>query len=158
MKASWRSVTAVSLLGLSLVLSSCTGDQNGLITNPSNELNRQVPFTHADQQLQSCTVTALDYFTDGAMPFAVSCEDMGDALLEITKEEYNGAGCRICVRGVVSFPGTTGHRYNFTATTGDCQHDGGLLKVCSTQLEGCVEVSLPRLQIVEPGRQRGRMN
>ena len=92
------------------------------------------------------------------MPFAISCEDMGDAQLQVTSVENNDAGCPVCVRGVVSFPGTTGHTYNFTAKTADCQHDGGTLKVCSTQLEGCIEVSLPLLQIVQPGHQRARMN
>lgn len=158
MKPSWRSVTVVPLLGLSLVLASCSGDQNGLITSPSNGLSREAPLTHVDHPVQSCEVTALDYFGDGAMPFTISCEDMDDAQVEVTGEEYNDAGCPVCIRGVVSFPGTTGHAYNFTATTGDCQHDGGSLKVCGTQLEGCVQVSLPRLQIVQPGHQRTRMN
>lgn len=159
MKAGWRSIAVIPVLGIAIVLSSCSGDQSGLITSPSNSLDRRIPFTRVDEPLRSCEITALDYFGDGgAMPFEVSCEDMGDATVEIAQQNYSDGGCMIGVRGVVSFPNTSGHQYQFTATTGDCQHDGGTLQVCSTELGGCVKVSLPMLKIVQPGNMRSRMN
>jgi len=173
MKASWRSVAIVPVLGIALVLSSCSGDQAGLITSPSNDLNRRVPLAEVKLPLESCRVKALDFFgigsgqsiectcdgcNGGRLPFVTSCEDMNDACVQVLSEEYNEGGCVVSVHGMVSFPGTSGHTYNFTATTSDCQHDGGMLEVCSTQLDGCVEVVLPRLQIVEPRQARNSMN
>jgi len=158
MNANWRKVAIMPVLGMALVLSSCTGNQSELITGPSKGLDRRVPTRQLEPPLHSCEVKALDFFGGDAMPFVVGCEDMYDATLQITSEEQNDAGCMVTVSGVVSFPGTTGHSYNFTASTGDCQHDGGKLKVCSSELGGCVQISLPFLQIVEPRHARSPVN
>jgi hypothetical protein len=161
MKVMTRLGAGVSVLAAGLICVSCSGDQAGNITAPSDGLERRVegPFEFPDQPITGCSVTALDFFGDGGgMPFEVSCENMGDAVLQVLTRQYDPGGCLIGATGVVGFPGTSGHQYSFTATTSDCEYDGGSLKVCSTTLGGCTEVGLPRLQIVEPDRIRNVAN
>ena len=161
MKVLKRLGAGVSVLAVGLLCVSCSGDQAGNITAPSDGLGRKVdtPFAYHDQPITKCSVTAWDFFGNGGgMPFEISCEDMEDATLQVLTQHYGPGGCLISATGVVGFPGTSGHQYSFTATTGDCEHDGGSLKVCSTVLGGCIEVGLPRLQIVEPGRIRNSAN
>ena len=161
MKVLKRLVAAVSVLAMGLGLTSCSGERAGNITAPSDGLERKTdrPLVFDDRPIAPCSVTALDFFGNGGgMPFEVSCEDMGDAVLQVLDEQYGAGGCLIGVKGVVGFPNTSGHQYSFTAATKDCQHDGGSLEVCGTMLGGCIEIRLPALQIVDPGRIRNTAN
>lgn len=149
--SAWRriGVGTIAILTVSLSLTSCSLDPGSNPAGPSNALDRKTDQLTIPVNPRECRVIANDIFGDGgALPFTVTCEDMNEAEVTPTTASYNNNGCMVEVNGEVYFP-STGHLYTYSATTGDCQHDGGTLKVCASHWRGCTTAPLPHLSIID---------
>lgn len=149
--SAWRriGIGTIAILTVSLSLTSCSLDPGSNPAGPSNALDRRTDELLITPNPRDCAVIANDIFGDGgALPFIVTCEDMNEAQVTETAESYNNNGCMVEVKGEVYFP-STDHMYSYTASTSDCQHDGGKLKVCASHWRGCTTARLPHLAIID---------
>lgn len=149
--SAWRriGIGTIALLTVSLSLTSCSLDPTSNPAGPSKTFDRREHGPLMTLNPQGCNVSANDIFGDGgALPFVLSCEDMNEAEVTESTESYNLQGCMVRVAGEVYFP-STGHLYSYMATTSDCRHDGGTLKICASHWGGCTMVPLPNLTIMD---------
>lgn len=136
MKFVRRFALAASVVSIAAIMISCSSPGPTAPAQSNDSLDRGV----APTLVPPCDVrlgAAASEILNNGIPFVVSCEDMAEATMTLTRTAFNRFGCAVWVEGTVKF-GDTGHSFDFEMfikrAGAACEVDGGFILVNSPQL------------------------